>query len=442
MKRMFALLGIVLLCSLLLIPHVIAERTISSSEYVLKIYGNANKDDIIDMRDVTYIKLVIFGKKPETEFCDANYDGKVSMLDVVQTKLIIVGKAGEITIVDLVDRTVTVQMPIKKVALLYGLEDYAAVGGEEALNKIVALNSWRYKQYRPDWWQAWVMKYPWIEDIPDTGQPGKNFNVEVVINAEPDVAIADAFMYEKMPEDIERLEHAGISIVFTDYFPHSENVDELYEQTWDSTMILGTLLGNTERARELVSFFEEQINAVVSKVEGIESRPKAIVLTTWSEWRAYGQKGMYNYWIIMAGGENIGAKVVEGSSGDISPEFILEENPNVIIFTCNNNFPSGQKVVIGYTVSDATAAKDSLQELIDRPGWEALSAVQNKNVYMIHHGLSHGHLFEFVALQAIAKWLHPETFKDVNPEESLKTFYEEFLPLPYKGVWIVSIGGE
>ncbi|RLC77962.1 MAG: hypothetical protein DRI61_10595 [Chloroflexi bacterium] len=30
----------------------------------------------------------------------------------------------------------------------------------------------------------------------------------------------------------------------------------------------------------------------------------------------------------------------------------------------------------------------------------------------------------------------------VNPEENLKTFYEEFLPLPYKGVWIVSIGGE
>ena len=33
-------------------------------------------------------------------------------------------------------------------------------------------------------------------------------------------------------------------------------------------------------------------------------------------------------------------------------------------------------------------------------------------------------------------------FKDVNPEENLKIFYEEFLPLPYKGVWIVSIGGE
>jgi len=35
-----------------------------------------------------------------------------------------------------------------------------------------------------------------------------------------------------------------------------------------------------------------------------------------------------------------------------------------------------------------------------------------------------------------------EKFKDMNPEENLKTFYEEFLPLPYKGVWIVSIGGE
>jgi len=63
--------------------------------------------------------LVIFGKKPETEFCDANYDGRVSMLDVVQTKLIIVGKEGEITFIDSYNKTVTVKKPINRIVVTW-----------------------------------------------------------------------------------------------------------------------------------------------------------------------------------------------------------------------------------------------------------------------------------------------------------------------------------
>ena len=50
----------------------------------------------------------------------------------------------------------------------------------------------------------------------------------------------------------------------------------------------------------------------------------------------------------------------------------MKENPDVIVFTCNNSFPSGQKVAIGYTVDNATIAKEALKELIDRPGWESI----------------------------------------------------------------------
>ena len=95
-KKMVLLEIVVVLCLLFLeaLPVIAAEQEMqkvsasevkASDDFVLGIYGNANEDDTIDMRDVTYIKLVIFGKKPETDLCDANYDGRVSMLDVVQT---------------------------------------------------------------------------------------------------------------------------------------------------------------------------------------------------------------------------------------------------------------------------------------------------------------------------------------------------------------------
>ena len=118
-----------------------ASSTISAMEtdvsYTLKVLGNANMDDTIDMRDVTYIKLVIFGKKPETEFCDANNDGRVSMLDVVQTKLIIIEKAGKLTVIDALNRTETLEMPIERVVITFNVEEYLAVGREEALRKVV-----------------------------------------------------------------------------------------------------------------------------------------------------------------------------------------------------------------------------------------------------------------------------------------------------------------
>jgi iron complex transport system substrate-binding protein len=63
-------------CVMLLTSPVLASAGYS------KIYGNANEDDVLDMRDVTYIKLVIFGKKPATTLADANYDGKISMSGV------------------------------------------------------------------------------------------------------------------------------------------------------------------------------------------------------------------------------------------------------------------------------------------------------------------------------------------------------------------------
>ncbi|MCK4733429.1 MAG: hypothetical protein KAT65_13335, partial [Methanophagales archaeon] len=83
MKTKIAMLEIaIVLCSVLLValPAIAAANEKTYKHTDLDVFGNANGDDIIDMRDTTYIKLAIFGKKPETELADANNDGKVSML--------------------------------------------------------------------------------------------------------------------------------------------------------------------------------------------------------------------------------------------------------------------------------------------------------------------------------------------------------------------------
>ena len=69
-----------------------AMPTASAGE---ELYGDANGDGEIDMRDVTYVGLIILGKKAATELADANQDGRVNVGDITYIELIILGKVSK-----------------------------------------------------------------------------------------------------------------------------------------------------------------------------------------------------------------------------------------------------------------------------------------------------------------------------------------------------------
>jgi iron complex transport system substrate-binding protein len=93
--------------SLLLISPVLANE----DEYILEIYGNANEDDTIDMRDFTYTARIILWLEDETTLADANFDGDVNVLDMTQIGLIILGRESELTLVDAEGAAKTVSKP-------------------------------------------------------------------------------------------------------------------------------------------------------------------------------------------------------------------------------------------------------------------------------------------------------------------------------------------
>ena len=147
-----------------------------------KIYGNANEDDTLDMRDVTYIKLVIFGKKPATTFADANYDGKISMLDIGQTKLIIQGKEKELTLIDQADRTVTVPRPIERIVST-SIDACRTIVQLGEADKLVGVPSGRFKRFET---LIAGTAYSQLNELPDIG-PFFNPNVELIVSLKPDV---------------------------------------------------------------------------------------------------------------------------------------------------------------------------------------------------------------------------------------------------------------
>ena len=81
-------------------------------------------------------------------------------------------------------------------------------------------------------------------------------------------------------------------------------------------------------------------------------------------------------------------------------------------------------------------ARELISAYLERPGWSELEAVKNGEVYALHHGLGR-EIYDCVCYEFLAKVCFPDEFADLDPEASLREYYETFLPYEYTGVWFM-----
>ncbi|HNX09700.1 MAG TPA: ABC transporter substrate-binding protein [Methanothrix sp.] len=346
---------------------------------------------------------------------------------------------GTITLTDLAGRTVSVHVPVERVVLTFYFEEYVPVeGGDDPFKRIVGWNRGYWEGRRQWTWDTYKSAFPEIDDIPDVGYINKGtFNPEKVISLHPDVVIMYPADVELAKDDISKLDKAGIPIVVVDY--HSETL-EAYNQ---STMILGKLLGREERAQEIMDFYREQVEKVTTRIEKLNGpEPKVYV--------ECGNKGPSEYSSTYPAGYMWGAlidkcrginvaegAIAVGKESAISPEYLLKQNPDVIIITGSYWPAVNDSMRLGYG-AQLNDSRERLEAFTKRPGWNDINAVKNGRVYAIDHGLSRS-LHSFVALQAMAKCLYPEEFKDLDPAENYREFHERFLPVEYSGLWTIAL---
>ena len=410
-NKMFALAEIaIVLCSVLLmaIPAIAAEQntqevsantitTASEDDYVLGVYGNANEDDTIDMRDLTYVKLIFFGKKPETELADAKYDGKINPLDFIQIKLIIVGKEKELTLIDSADRIVTVKKPVERIiaiAPLGGLETMRSLKLEK--ERIVGVS----KQTLQD-----KIFYPEFSEYPNAGPGGwgEAVNVEQILSLHPDAVFLFA---SYQAEGRKKLEDAGVTVVCFDYCRMESYIDEMKKT--------GYIIGKKEEAGDLIEFYEGLLNTIKERVGDIPEDERAkVYLELWKPYYTCGKEWGCHQDLEMAGGNNIFSDLT--GPANVDPEEVIERNPEIII-----KFEGYGKT--GYDVDDITGAKDTQDEMLSRPELAKVIAVRNKDVYVIT-GEIISSAESPVGIGYLAKLFYPDLFKDLNP----KAFHQEYL---------------
>ena len=407
--KMLVLVGIAV-CAILLTSPALASAGYS------KIYGNANEDDVLDMRDVTYIKLVIFGKKPATTLADANYDGKISMLDVGQTKLIILGKEKELTLLDLADRIVTINKPIERVVLADLHDSINLLVQLGAEDKIVAITEGIKKNGygqlidpKPSsWWTPLQVVAPELKDLPTVGT-WKDPSVETIVSLEPDVAFVYCVRGLDTPNTIQ--DKTGIPTLC---------VNDLGGTTWaklddlEIYRLVGEIMDKEERAEELISYANEKIEEITGVTSEIPDGEKPSVYM--AAWMVYLTKTPLHYDPIdIAGGIN----VAKGSGPnlfmiEVSKEQIIAWNPNIIVI---HRVPTSKSHVWG----------NKREDILSDPDLRIVNAVKDKRVYYTK-GFCAGWdpatgLAETLYL---AKLFHPDKFEDVDIEEEGNKILEQF----------------
>ena len=404
----------IVLCSLFLValPAIAAQdqnqgmqkvsasaiTTASEDDYVLGIYGNANEDDTIDMGDVVYTKLAIFGKKPKTELCDAKYDGRINVLDVIQTKLIILGKERELTIVDSLDRIVTVKKPLKRIIPTHPPAIEALRPLKLPKDIIVGIGTWPIPLH-PVFFAEFI-------DVPCIGT-GWNPDVEAILELNPDLVILTA-LYGRLKPTADVLESAGIpAVAFKLQAPecHREEVETL-----------GYIFDKEEEAEKYIDWREEILNSIKDKVEKIpeEDKPK-VYFETSGQYETHIFCGNF----IKAGG---GKNIFEGMSGTIDAEAVIAGDPDIIVKLAPRTAGG-----CGVDADDTAEFKALREEIMSRPELQKVKAVEEGEIYILANHLVSFYpacgCRAFIGYAYFAKWLQPTLFEDLDP----KTIHQEYL---------------
>ncbi len=348
--------------------------------------------------------------------------------------------ADTITVTDITGRQVQVKAPVEKVILGEGRQTYfvAALDTDDPFKRVVG---WRddFEKADLDGYRDYLAKYPQIAKLPKFGGFKEGtFDVEQAVSLKPDVILLN--IEAKTATDdaklIEKLAKINIPVVFVDFR------EKPFENTDPSMRLIGKLFGKESRAEEFIAFRKAQIDLVTERLARANPARPVVMMERAAGYSddccmSFGNEN-FGKFVEIAGGQNLAAKIIPGTFGVVNPEQIIAANPDHVIVTGSNwelYVPGGAWVGVG-SGADKAKAREKLKALMKRPAFTGVKAVRDNQVHAIWHQF-YNSPYQFVAIQAMAKWLHPELFKDVDPEATMKTLYERFLPVPYKtGYWV------
>ncbi len=264
--------------------------------------------------------------------------------------------------------------PSRIVSLNPGLTEIVFALG--AGDRLVAVD--RFSNYPPE---AQAIQ-PHLETYPAP-------SVETIVALKPDLVLSLA----DRDDTLNQLRQQGIPVL------------KLVPNTFDETVLdirrLGDLLGAPSQATAIADDMQRRRDAVVAAVADAPRPSVYEELDAGDPTRPFaaGPNGFYGELIDLAGGTNIFADL-PGDFAQVSAESVIDRNPDVILLTDADLPDSAQTPAM----------------VAARPGWDALTAVQNGAIYPLPGALVSTPGPRLIdGLESIAAVLHPDRFPLPTP---------------------------
>ncbi|MEL6467512.1 MAG: ABC transporter substrate-binding protein [Pseudomonadota bacterium] len=353
-------------------------------------------------------------------------------------------QAEALTLTDIAGRQVTLDERPDKIILGEGRMMYA-IAAISSGNPFEHIVGWKddLVQYDPDAFRKFEAAFPAdAERMINFGNPyAGDFSIEGVLEADADLVLLDSGNLFKAEETglIEKLDKAGVPVVFIDFRRNAT------ENTVPSLLILGRILGEEAGAAKFIDFYIAEMRRVTNVVDTIpaEDRPLVVVENAagWQPDFCCWSFGPYNYgrFVELAGGKNFASTLANAYSVTLSMEGVLDADPDHVIGTGANwaeAKPEVTSTLLGYEGDPAVNA-EKIAALASRSGFSELRAVKEGNYHSIYHQF-YNSPYHFVAVQQIAKWLYPDDFADLDPQDTFNRLHAEFMPYEASGQFWLS----
>ena len=353
--------------------------------------------------------------------------------------------AETVRVTDLAGRTVEVRVPVKTMILGEGrfVPTLAILDPSDPSDRIVGMMG-DFRRFDPAGFAQYAKAFPKIKDIPEIGHgSAESFSLEKSISVKPDVAIFGLGSGHgpgaRHKAILDRLAAAGVPVVVVDF-----RMEPLVN-TPKSIALLGRLLGRDAEAKAFNDFYAAQLKRVADGLKGVTDKPKVFIeihVGGRDDCCATMSQGMMGRFIDWAGGDNIAKGKIPGAHGLLSLEYLLVSQPDIYMGTAIGGagvtYPKPGRIVLGPGAGEELARR-SLALATARRGISDLTAVKTGRAHAIWHNFYNTPL-NVAAVQAMAKWIHPDRFTDLNPQKTLETLFEKFQPVPLDGAYWVSLG--
>jgi len=240
--------------------------------------------------------------------------------------------------------------------------------------------------------------------LPAVSQPDESVNKELVVQLNPDIIFASPTELQ-VPDSIQR--SLGIPVAALASLGRFDGLLEEIE-------LVGRLIGNQNRARELVLYFRHKIELISGKIGRLAEAEKPRVYLAF--WSSLIRTPVFYEPISAAGGQNVAADLLPSRLGTIgtvvSLEQIIQWNPDIILVH-GSYLPQDRQVTVEGILGDRRLS--------------SVRAVRDRKVF---YTLGFWYWWDPAGVLAetlyLARLFHPEKFAGLDFEHEGNAIFEVF----------------